>query len=89
MVVGIAAFLHLRIIGPRRMRLKAAAAGLLTAGVIAHAAITQASTSTYVDQPDIIGRFYPPAIRLGPTAPTPAFFSDLDGMHRSLDRERK
>ncbi|HLY57052.1 MAG TPA: FHA domain-containing protein [Stellaceae bacterium] len=88
-MVGVTGFLNLRIVGPGRLRLKAGAAAALTAAAIAYVAINQSSMQEFVDQPDsLIHRFYPPAMRLGPTARTDAFLSRLDGLRGQLDGAR-
>jgi hypothetical protein len=86
--IGAAAFGQMRIIGPTRLRLKAAGAAAIAVAGIGVQLNAQLDLRDNMDAPDPIHRFYPPSFRLAPAQPADRFLEDLDGLRRRLDGGR-
>ena len=81
-------FVHLRPIGPPRLRLKGAAvAGLMAVAIAAQTAM-QLDTRTGFDPSDHVRRLLPPNLRLTAAKSTDEFFGELAPLKRDLDRAR-
>ena len=87
-ILGAAAFYHMRAIGPGRMRLKLAGAAALPVLMIAYHTIVDADQRRTLDPPRFVHLLLPPAFRLAPLKTEDAFLADLGRMKAGLDRER-
>ena len=85
--LGTTAFLHMRIIGPGRLRLKAAGGAAVALAGIVYQLLAIAEASQTMDPADPIHRFYPPSFRMAPATREDDFLKSLDTLHKSLDRE--
>jgi hypothetical protein len=87
-LLGALVFLHLRVIGPTRLWLKAATAAGLSVIVIAMRLAGQADPFTGADQQTLLRNFMPPALRLTAPHNESAFFGDVERLKRRLDQDR-
>jgi hypothetical protein len=80
--------LHLRAIGPSRMRLKGGVMAGLLAIALATQALSQSETRLGNNQQDYVHRLMPPTLRLAPLHSEDAFFAEAAELKASLDRDR-
>lgn len=81
-------FLHLRAIGPSRLRLKGGVVAALLAIILATQALSQSETRSGNNQQDYVHRLMPPALRLAPLRSEDAFFAGAAELKPNLDRDR-
>ena len=82
-------FAHLRIIGPTRLKLKAAAVTALALAVIGVQLLGESETRQTFGQSSAMSRLMPPALRLAPVRDWGSFAGDIEQTRRRLDEDRK
>ncbi len=82
-------FLHLREIGPARLKLKAGVVGGLAVAVIGAQALAQSEMRAWVTQQSYLRDLKPPMLRIVPPQTDAAFFADAKRLQAKLDRARK
>jgi len=87
-VMGAAAFQHMRAIGPARLRLKLAGAVAVPALMIGYHTVIDADLQRTQDPPTFVHLLFPPGARLSPLKSEPEFLGDLARMKADLERER-
>lgn len=87
-VMGAAAFIHMRVIGPSRLRLKLAGAVALPALMIGYHAIIDADQQRTADPASYVRLLLPPAVRLTPLKTEDQFLKDLGLMRKRIDTAR-
>jgi len=87
-VIGAAAFIHMRLIGPARLPLKLAGAVALPALMVGYHAIIDADQQRTLDPPSYVHLLFPPAIRLTPLKTEDQFLKDLGDMKGRIDKAR-
>jgi hypothetical protein len=87
-LIGIAAFCHMRVIGPARLRIKLAGAAAVPVLIIGYHLITEADDQRSYDPPHVVRLLMPPAFRLSPFKSEDRFLADLVAMKPELERNR-
>ena len=87
-VIGAAAFVHMRVIGPRRLRWKLAGAVALPVLMVAYHSVIDADTQRTRDLPTYVHLLLPPSIRLTPLRTEDRFLKDLGDMKERIDKAR-
>jgi len=87
-VIGAAAFIHMRVIGPTRLRLKLAGAVALPALLVGYHSIIDADQQRTLDPPTYVHLLLPPAVRLTPLRTEDQFLKDLGAMKERIDTAR-
>jgi hypothetical protein len=87
-VMGAAAFAHMRAIGPARLRLKLAGAIVLPALMIGYHAVIDADQQRTLDPPSYVHLLFPPGFRLAPIKTEDRFLKDLGDMKVRIDKAR-
>lgn len=82
-------FAHLRIIGPTRLKLKAATVAALALAVIGVEALSQSEARQSFGQSTALSRLMPPALRLAPVRDWKSFAGDIEETRARLDEDRK
>lgn len=81
-------FAHLRVVGNKRLRLKAIVVGALATLAIATQAFTLADRRADFGQPVVLERLAPPWLRLAPSREPAAFFEGAAALKARLDDAR-
>lgn len=85
-VLGVVGFVHLRVIGPGRLVLKAGGVAALAATAI----VIQLLTLTHLDTPQWSSRrLFPPYLRLAPAQTEDAYFAKVQRLKGELDEDRR
>jgi hypothetical protein len=87
-LLGLLVFLHLRVIAPSRLLLKAAVAAGLAGTVIALHLVSLPQPIGAGDQQNLMRDFMPPALRLTALRGDDAFFDDVRRIKARLDQDR-
>jgi len=87
-VMGAAAFAHMRAIGPARLRLKLAGAVAIPVLMIGYHAVIDADQQRSFDPPTYVHLLFPPAFRLAPVKSEDRFLQDLGDMKERIDKAR-
>jgi hypothetical protein len=87
-VIGVAAFLHMRAIGPARFKLKLAGAIAVPALMVGYHTMIDTDQRRTQDPPIFVHLLFPPAARLSPLRTEADFLADLTKMKADLERER-
>jgi len=87
-VMGAAAFAHMRTIGPARLRLKLGGAVAIPVLMIGYHSVTDADQQRSLDPPAYVHRLFPPAFRLAPIKSENRFLKDLGDMKERIDKAR-
>ena len=87
-VMGAAAFIHMRVIGPTRLRLKLAGAVALPVLMVGYHSIIDADQQRTLDPPNYVHLMLPPAVRLTPLKTEDQFLKDLGDMKERIDKAR-
>jgi hypothetical protein len=87
-IIGVAAFCHMRVIGPARLRLKLAGAVAVPALLIGYHAVTEADDQRAYDPAHVVHLLLPPGFRLSPLKSEDRFLADITAMKAELDRGR-
>lgn len=82
-------FAHLRIIGPTRLKLKAAAVATLALAVIGVQILSESEARQTFGQSTAMSRLMPPGLRLAPVRDWDSFAGDIAVTRRRLDEDRK
>ena len=82
-------FVHLRIIGRTRLKLKAAAVTALALAVIGVQALSQSEARETFGQTNAQSRLLPPTLRLAPVRDWNSFADEIEATRRRLDEDRK
>ncbi|HEX9301934.1 MAG TPA: FHA domain-containing protein [Casimicrobiaceae bacterium] len=82
-------FLHLREIGPGRLKLKAGVVGGFAVAVIGAQTLAQSEMRAWVTQQSYLHDLKPPSMRIVPAQTDAAFFADAKNLKAKLDRARK
>jgi hypothetical protein len=85
-VMGVAAFSHMRAIGPARLRLKLAGAAAVPALMVGYHAVIDADQQRSFDPPAYVHLLFPPAFRLSPLKTEDRFLTDLGEMKGRIDK---
>jgi hypothetical protein len=88
-LIAAVSFLHLRVIGRTRLKLKAAAVTVLALAVIGVQALSRSEAQETFGQQTAFHRLMPPALRLSPVKDRAAFVAEIDAVRRRLDQDRK
>jgi hypothetical protein len=88
-LLAIVSFLHLRVIGRTRLRLKAAAVAVLALAVIGVQALGRSEAQETFGQQTVLNRLMPPSLRLAAIKDRAAFTAEVDAIRRRLDEDRK
>lgn len=87
-LVALLVFLHLRVIGPARLWLKAAVVSALAGAAIAVHVVNLLDPLGGVDQTNLLRNFMPPALRLTALHSEGTFFGEVRELKTKLDRDR-
>jgi hypothetical protein len=87
-LLGLLVFLHLRVIAPSRLLLKAAVAAGLAGTVIALHLVSLPQPIGAGDQQNLMRDFMPPALRMTALRGDDAFFDDVRRIKARLDQDR-
>jgi hypothetical protein len=87
-VMGAAAFIHMRVIGPTRLRWKLAGAVVLPALVVGYHSVIDADLQRTADPASYVRLLFPPAVRLTPLKTEDQFLQDLGAMKSRIDKAR-
>ena len=81
-------FVHLRVMGPRRVPLKAGVVGALAVAAIAAQTVSRSDESSLVGQQSYLANLKPPMFRLKRAQTLDAFLNDTDRVKSALDKAR-
>ena len=87
-VMGAAAFIHMWVIGPTRLRLKLAGAVALPVLMVGYHSIIDADQQRTLDPPNYVHLMLPPAVRLTPLKTEDQFLKDLGDMKGRIEKAR-
>lgn len=87
-LMGAAAFGHMRVIGPTRRHLKLAGAAALPILMVGYHAVIEADQQRTLDPPTYVHLLLPPAFRLTPLRTEDRFLGDLAQMKLRIDEGR-
>jgi pSer/pThr/pTyr-binding forkhead associated (FHA) protein len=87
--LGAVCFLHLREIGPARLRLKGGAVAGVLVAAIALQTLSQSELGGGGDQLNYARHLMPPALRLTPVQSEDSFFSDVERLKGKLESDRR
>lgn len=88
-VLGIACFLHLQVIAPSHVPIKAGIIAVLVLAGIAAQFANRAEQLRNGMQPNLAQTTFPPAFRLARAKDEAQFFATVDGLRAELDADRK
>ena len=90
LIVALACFAHLRVIGPARLGLKAGVVALIAALGLAGQTVTRLDGGPLLDRPPPAGQaLLPPNFRLTDLRAPDRFLADIDKLRRRLDGDRR
>ena len=81
-------FVHLRVMGPRRLPLKAGVVGALAVAAIAAQTVSRSDESSLAGQQSYLANLKPPMFRLKRPQTLDAFLGDTDRVKNALDKAR-
>lgn len=86
--LAVVGFLHLRVIGPTRLALKAGAVAALAVIAIAIQWLSLLAQHVELDQASVASRLFPPELRLAREQTEDTFFQKADQLKKDLDADR-
>ena len=81
-------FVHLRVMGPRRLPVKVGVVAALAAAAIAAQTVSRSDESSLVGQQSYLANLKPPMFRLKRAQPLEAFLGETDRVKNALDKAR-
>lgn len=87
-ILAAACFLHLREVGPSRLKLKAGLVVALLALAVAVQTLTRSEAFDDTGRQSSLRRLMPPTLRLSPVRDESAFFAEIEQLKTRLDRDR-
>ena len=88
-LLAVVCFLHLRELGPTRLKLKGGIVAVLLGVAIGMHILSQSEIRTGFDPESYVRRLQPPALRLAPARSETAFFADVEQLKSKLESDRK